>query len=417
MQLEQLRTLLQRVTTAVPFYKERIDSTEIASLKDLRRLPFTTKSDLRDNYPLAMLAVPRESLQRIHASSGTRNKPTIAAYTANDLAVWADLCARSLACAGVKKGAVLHNSYGYGLFTGGLGIHAGAEKLGATVVPASAGRTEQQILLLNDLRATVLCCTPSYAMNIAMTMEEQRTPCESIVLRIGIFGAEPWTEPCRRQLEQRLKIKAYDIYGLSEIMGPGVAMECQAQSGLHVWEDHFIAEIIDPNTGVVLTDGERGELVLTTLTKEALPLIRYRTGDLCTLISEPCECGRTMKRISRLHGRIDDMLIIRGVNVYPSEIEDVLYCVSGISPQYQIVIERDQALDTLTIRAELDTGTEAIWKRDHSEEISRRQLEIKIEDALRQRLGLSAVVLIMDPHALPRSEGKAFRVLDLRDKS
>jgi phenylacetate-CoA ligase len=420
LQLERLRTTLQLAMARVPFYQKLFAETagrgEISSLDDIRGFPFTSKSQLRDNYPFGLLAVDRLDVCRIHASSGTRGKPTVSLYTRSDVDTWAQLCARSLAATGVKPGDIVQNSYGYGLFTGGLGIHYAVEALGAIVVPASSGRTQQQIMLLQDFGAKVLCCTPSYALNIAMTLSETGIKPDSLALKIGIFGAEPWTESCRQQLEERLGIKAYDIYGLSEIMGPGIAVECLAQEGMHIWEDHVLVEIIDPASGEPVPDGDTGELVLTTLTKQAMPLIRYRTGDACAFITAPCSCGRTMRRITRLQGRLDDMLIIRGVNVYPCEVENVLFSRQEVSPQYQIVITRDRALDSMTVKVELDASTVDQWKKQNAEETQRRELERTISDLLRQRLGLTAAVETLEPNILPRSEGKALRVLDLRSE-
>jgi phenylacetate-CoA ligase len=423
LQLQRLRDTVERAQAQVPFYKRLFagsdlsDAGALRTLEQIQKLPFTTKSNLRDNYPFGLLAVQRDAVRRVHASSGTRGKPTVSLYTESDINTWSELCARSLAAAGVSPGDTVQNSYGYGLFTGGLGIHYGVEKLGGTVVPASSGRTQQQIMMLQDFEAKVLCCTPSYALNIALCLTDNAIELTSLALRIGIFGAEPWTESCRRHIEEKLQIKAFDIYGLSEILGPGIAVECLAQAGMHIWEDHFYPEIIDPVSGEPLSDGEAGELVLTTLTKEAIPLIRYRTGDVCAFINEPCSCGRTMRRISRLQGRLDDMLIIRGVNVYPSEVEDVLFSRIEVSPQYQIVITRDKALDSMTVRVEVNHEMQNQWRHDHTEETNRRNLEQELSDLLRQRLGLTAAVEIIEPNILPRSEGKAVRVLDLRNNS
>jgi len=421
LQLKRLQEQVARVGNLVPHYGQAllaaaVKSSDIRSLADLERLPFTSKQDLRDNYPLGLLAVDNADVQRIHASSGTRGKPTIAAYTKGDLEVWSELVARCLAAVGVKPGDILQNAYGYGLFTGGLGLHAGAERYGATVVPSSSGRTQQQAMLLEDLGVRVLCCTPSYALNIAATMAESNISIDKLKLEIGIFGAEPWSAECRKQIEQNLRIKAYDIYGISEVMGPGVAVECLAQDGLHVFEDHFIFEVIDPDTKKPLPAGADGELVLTTLTKQAMPLLRYRTGDVCSIIEMPCDCGRTSRRISRIQGRMDDMLIVRGVNVYPSEIESVLYTIPELSPQYQIVVDRVQTLDQLKVRAELATHCQSRWAADESSELKRRQLQTRIASVLQERLGLTAVIEILDANTLPRSEGKAHHVLDMRPR-
>jgi len=362
-------------------------------LDALPEQPFTTKSDLRDAYPFGMLRARLEDCVRIHASSGTRGKATIVAYTRNDLALWADCCARSIAAAGGGPGTIVHIAYGYGLFTGGLGLHYGAERLGCTVVPASSGNTPRQAQLLEDLGAEILCCTPSYALAIADHVESPAR----LRLRPGIFGAEPWTERIRGAVEDALRLTALDIYGLSEIVGPGVSSECvEGLAGAHVNEDHFLVEVIDPQTGLPLPDGDVGELVFTTLTKEALPLLRYRTGDLASVTREPCVCGRTLARMSRVVGRTDDMLVIRGVNVFPSEIERVLLGIPGLQPHYQLVVERPDRLDELTVQVEgaLDAAP--------------------VKERLERALGLSARVEVVPPGSIARSEGKALRVIDKR---
>jgi phenylacetate-CoA ligase len=362
-------------------------------LDGIAEQPFTTKSDLRDAYPFGLIRVPLEDCARIHASSGTRGKATIVAYTRNDLALWADCCARAIAAAGGGPGTVVHIAYGYGLFTGGLGLHYGAERLGCTVVPASSGNTPRQAQLLEDLGAEILCCTPSYALAIADLVERP----ERLRLRAGIFGAEPWTERIRGAVEDGLRLTALDIYGLSEIVGPGVSSECvEGLAGAHVNEDHFLVEVIDPETGRPRPDGDVGELVFTTLTKEALPLLRYRTGDLASVTREPCACGRTLARMSRVIGRTDDMLIIRGVNVFPSEIERVLLGVPGLEPHYQLVVERPDRLDELTVQVEGELDAAPVQER------------------LERALGLSARVEVVPPGSIPRSEGKALRVIDKR---
>jgi phenylacetate-CoA ligase len=362
-------------------------------LESLAEQPFTTKADLRDAYPFGMLRVPRDECVRIHASSGTRGKATIVAYTANDLSLWSDCCARAIAAAGGGPGTLVHIAYGYGLFTGGLGFHYGAERLGCTVVPASSGNTPRQAQLLEDLGAEILCCTPSYALAIADHVEDAGR----LKLRAGLFGAEPWTERMRGAIEEALNICAIDVYGLSEIVGPGVAAEClEGLGGAHVNEDHFLVETVDPETGTAVPDGELGELVFTTLTKEAMPLLRYRTGDLASVTRESCSCGRTFARMSRVKGRTDDMLVIRGVNVFPSEIERVLLAVDGLEPHYQLVVERPEHLDELTVQVEGAADPAPV----------RAQLE--------RALGLSARVEIVEPGSIPRSEGKALRVLDRR---
>jgi len=359
----------------------------------LAEQPFTTKAQLRDAYPFGMLRVPRDQCVRIHASSGTRGKATIVAYTRHDLELWADCCARAIAAAGGGPGTVVHVAYGYGLFTGGLGLHYGAERLGCTVVPASAGNTPRQAQLLEDLGAEILCCTPSYALTIADHVEDAAR----LHLRAGLFGAEPWTEQIRGAIEDALNLTALDIYGLSEVGGPGVSSECiEGLHGAHVNEDHFLVEAVDPDTGTPVDEGEVGELVFTTLTKEALPLLRYRTGDLASLSHEPCACGRTFVRMSRVLGRTDDMLIIRGVNVFPSEIERVLLSVPGLEPHYQLVVERPGRLDELTVQIEGSVDPDLVCAQ------------------LERTLGLSARVEVLPSGSIPRSEGKALRVLDRR---
>jgi phenylacetate-CoA ligase len=326
---------------------------DIASLDDLQHLPFSRKSDLRENYPIGLFAVPRGQLVRIHASSGTRGKSTIVGYTRHDLAVWSEVMARCLALAGVESGMVVHNAYGYGLFTGGLGFHQGAELMGCTVIPISGGMSQRQVLMLQDLGGEVLCCTPSYALSLAQAIQEHGIAPDTLRLKIGLFGAEPWSEAMRDQIERQLPLKAINLYGLSEIVGPGVSAECaEVRRGAHVHEDHFLPEIVDPTTGGPLPDGQEGELALTTLTKEALPLLRYRTGDLTSLTHETCACGRTTVRMARVRNRVDDMLIIRGVNLYPSEVERILLDVEGLSPHYQILVDRPAVLDELTILVE-----------------------------------------------------------------
>jgi phenylacetate-CoA ligase len=362
-------------------------------LEALPEQPFRVKSELRDAYPFGLLQVPLEECVRIHASSGTRGKATIVAYTRNDLAAWADCCARALSAAGAGPGTVVHNAYGYGLFTGGLGIHYGAERLGCTVVPASGGNTPRQAQLLEDLGAEILCCTPSYALAIADHVSEPGR----LKLRAGLFGAEPWTEGLREAIQGALELEAVDIYGLSEVMGPGVSAECiEGRDGAHVNEDHFLVEVVDPASGRPLPDGEVGELVFSTLTKEALPLLRYRTGDLASVTREPCACGRTFARMSRVVGRTDDMLIIRGVNVFPSEIERALLALPALAPHYQLVVERPGHLDELTVQVEGSVDPAAVRTQ------------------LRSVLGLTARVEIVETGSVPRSEGKALRVIDRR---
>ena len=413
LQLRRLRETVRHASANVPLHRARLAAAgatadDIGSLADLRRLPFTTKADLRDAYPFGLFARPRESLARLHASSGTTGKPTVVGYTARDLGHWADLMARSLAAAGARAGDVVHNAYGYGLFTGGLGAHYGAERLGATVVPASGGATERQVALIVDFGARVLCSTPSYALAIAEVAERQGVDLRRSALAVGLFGAEPWSDAMRREIGERLGVRAVDIYGLSEIMGPGVACECTCQAGLHGWEDHFLFEVIDPDTGAPLPEGELGELVITTLTKEALPMLRYRTRDITRLTTAPCECGRTHLRILRVTGRNDDMLIVRGVNVYPSQVEAVLVGLPGLAPHYQIVVDRQGSLDRLEVEIEAADGVDAA---------TYPALAATARHHLKSLVGLSAAVRVQPPGAIPRSQGKAVRVRDLRPKA
>ncbi len=416
LQLDRLRRVLHHAYAKVAHYKRSFEAaglgpSSLRGLDDLARFPFTAKADLRDNYPFGMFAVPRESLLRLHASSGTTGKSTVVGYTANDLSTWASLMARSLACAGVRPGEIVHNAYGYGLFTGGLGAHDGAERLGCTVVPVSGGGTERQVTLIHDFGASVLCATPSYALNIAEVARGMGADLSHGPLRVGVFGAEPWSESLRRELEACLGLKAIDLYGLSEIMGPGVACEChEAQSGLHGWEDHFLFEVIDPESGAPRGLGEAGELVITTLTKEALPLIRYRTRDITRLSDEPCVCGRTHLRIRRITGRSDDMLIVRGVNIYPSQIEAVLIGFPSVSPHYQLVLERRGALDQATLEVEADPAESA-------DAASYAAIAKAVTHHLKSLLGVSCDVVVKRPGEVPRSQGKAVRVRDLRAKT
>jgi len=413
LQLTRLRETLANAWANVPWQRERLDAAglhpdALRHLDDLRRLPFTVKNDLRDHYPFGLFARPVEQLARIHASSGTTGKPTVVGYTAGDLDRWAGLMARSMAATGARPGDVVHNAYGYGLFTGGLGAHAGAERLGCAVVPMSGGGTERQVALLMDFGARVLCATPSYALAIAEVAEQQGVDLRQSKLGIGIFGAEPWSAEMRAQIEARLGLRAHDIYGLSEIMGPGVACECECRDGLHGWEDHFLFELIDPDTGVPAAAGEAGELVITTLTKEALPMLRYRTRDITRLVTSRCACGRSHARILRVAGRNDDMLIIRGVNVYPSQIEAVLVGRTGFAPHYQLVVERRGMLDELRVEIEaLPT-------------VAAEAYEALAQDAqrhIKSLIGVTADVQVLAPGAVPRSQGKAVRVRDLRPKA
>jgi phenylacetate-CoA ligase len=396
LQLERLRALVERMLRDAPVQGARlreagVDSAEdIASLGDLAGLPFTEKADLREHYPFGLLAVPRERLVRIHASSGTGGKPTMVGYTAADLDLWAGVMARSMRTCGVRPGMLVHNANGYGLFTGGLGFHAGAERLGATILPVSVGQTKRQVLLLRDLQAKALTCTPSYAVTIAEALEAEGVGPDELALEIGLFGGESWSESMRDQLERRLGLRARNFYGLSEIIGPGVAAECEEAAGAHLNEDHFLCEVID------------GELVITTLTKEALPLLRYRTGDIAAIDEAPCACGRTLARMGRVQGRRDDMLILRGVNVYPSEIEHVLLGVEGVEPHYELTVTRPGASDEVVVRCEPAAGAD------------RDGLAARVHAALRERTGLGFEVELVDPGTIPRSQGKAARVVDER---
>ncbi|WP_319759239.1 phenylacetate--CoA ligase [Maridesulfovibrio sp.] len=414
LQLRRLKQLCERVYANVPFYTKKfkelgIEPKDINSLADLTRLPFTEKQDLRNHYPFGLFAVSRENIVRIHSSSGTTGKATVVGYTKRDIKNWANMMARSFAIAGATSEDSIHNAYGYGLFTGGLGAHYGAEALGATIIPVSGGGTRRQVMLLKDFGADVICCTPSYALFLYETGKEMGIDFSKLPLRIGVFGAEPWTESMRRDIENKLHIKALDIYGLSEIMGPGVAMECaEEQNGLHIMEDHFLPEIINPETGEHVAPGEIGELVITTLTKEGIPLIRYRTRDLTRLNYTACRCGRTFARMQRITGRSDDMLIIRGVNVFPSQIESILIETEGLSPHYQLVVERDGNLDILTVKVEISGAS-------FSDEIKNLQrLERKIQKTIKEFLGVTARVKLVEPKSIERSVGKAQRIIDLR---
>ena len=411
LQAERLRDCVARVAANVPMYQGRlgaagITAEDVRSLDDLARLPFTVKQDLRDNYPYGLFAVPMDEVVRLHASSGTTGKMTVVGYTANDISMWADLAARALSIAGVDRRDVIHVAYGYGLFTGGLGLHYGGERLGATVVPVSAGNTRRQVELAQDFGATVLCCTPSYSLLIAEQATEAGVDLSR--LRVGVFGAEPWSEEMRSEIETRLGILALDIYGLSEVMGPAVSMECPYKRGLHLAEDHFIPEVVDPTTGEPLTDGDIGELTLTCVTKEALPLLRYRTGDLTRLERGQCECGRTTARMSKPLGRTDDMLIIRGVNVFPSQIEAELLRIEGLEPHYELHLTRGESqMDELAVRVE---ASEELIEDEDVYAIVGRTLSATLQSAL----GLGCRVDVVAPRELPRSEGKAVRIVDNR---
>jgi phenylacetate-CoA ligase len=413
-QLRRLQATLERVYAVVPFYRSKfqeagITPADVQTLEDLQRVPFTSKQDLRDNYPFGLFAVPMDNVVRIHASSGTTGKPTVVGYTARDIQTWSELMARALAAGGATRGDIIHNAYGYGLFTGGLGIHYGAERLGASVIPISGGNTKRQIMIMKDFGPTILTCTPSYALYLAEVAIEMGIGFGDLKFKSGLFGAEPWSEKMREEIERKLHLDAVDIYGLSEVMGPGVAVECvEAKRGLHVFEDHFIPEIIDPETGHVLPYGAMGELVFTSISKEAFPVIRYRTRDITSLSPEPCVCGRTHLRMNRVSGRTDDMLIIRGVNVFPSQIESVLMEVEGVEPHYQLVVDREENLDVLTVLVELG-------ERTFSDEVKQLQnLERKIAKNIKEYLGVSAKVKLVEAKTIERSEGKAKRVIDNR---
>lgn len=413
-QLKRLQGIVERVYATVPFYRNKFRESkvlpeDIKSLDDLKRLPFLTKQDLRDNYPFGLFAVPMEQVVRIHASSGTTGKPTVVGYTRRDVKNWAELVARALSAGGASRGDIIHNAYGYGLFTGGLGFHYGAENLGASVIPVSGGNTQKQITIMKDFKPTILTATPSYSLHLAEVAREMGIDFKSLSFRSGIFGAEPWSNSMRAQLEAELGLKAVDIYGLSEVMGPGVAVECvEVRNGLHIFEDHFIPEIIDPDTGEVLPMGEEGELVFTSITKEAFPVIRYRTKDITRLIAEPCKCGRTHVRMEKISGRTDDMLIIRGVNVFPSQIESVLLDIDEVEPHYQLEVDKKGPLDTLSVKVEVN-------EKIFSDEVKRLQsLEKKIASRVKETVGVSVKVQLVEPRSIERSQGKAVRVIDKR---
>ncbi|MEM2081352.1 MAG: phenylacetate--CoA ligase [Candidatus Bathyarchaeia archaeon] len=413
-QLKKLKEQVKHCYENSAFYRKKLDMAglkpeNIKTLDDLQKIPFTVKDDLRDNYPLGMLAVNPVEIVEIHASSGTTGNPVIGAYTQNDMEVWQELMARTLYTAGSRKTDVVHIAYGYGLFTGGLGFHYGAQKIGAMIVPASGGMTQRQIKLMKDLGATVLCCTPSFAVYLAEAMvKEGVNPKKDLKLRIGLFGAEPWSEKIRDRIEEELGIEAFDIYGLTELCGPGVSIECNAHNGLHIWEDHFIVETIDPETGEVLSPGEEGELVFTTLTKTGIPMLRFRTRDISVVETEKCDCGRTHARMMRVTGRSDDMLIIRGVNVFPSQIEYAIMSFPEIAAHYQIVVDRPGALDTFTVKVEL---TE---KASKNKRLDKNALKLALQERIHGITGLTAEIEIVECGAIPRSEGKAKHVIDLR---
>jgi phenylacetate-CoA ligase len=412
-QLERLKNIVERVYHEVPFYRSKLqeiglEPTEIKTLEDLSKIPFTTKQDLRDNYPFGMFAASMSDVVRVHASSGTTGKLTVVGYTRSDLNTWSEVMARALTCGGTTKNSVVQIAYGYGLFTGGFGFHYGAERIGATVIPISGGNTKRQLMIMKDFGTTVLACTPSYAIHLAEVWESMGEDRAELKLQYGIFGAEPWSEGMRQELEKRLQISAVDIYGLSEVIGPGVACECQEKKGMHLFEDHFIPEIIDPLTGEKLPYGEKGELVITTLSKEALPILRYRTRDITVLTQEPCACGRTHVRMHKVMGRTDDMLVIRGVNVFPSQVEAVILEAGGTEPHYLLIVDRKGSMDELEVQVEVSPEMFSDQVRGLED------LERKIRCHLDSLLGLAAKVKLVEPHSLPRSEGKIQRVIDRR---
>ncbi len=413
LQARRLRETVARLMVSVPYYREKFKACGIApegikSVDDLRYLPFTTKDDLRATYPFGLFAVPLAEVVRTHASSGTTGNPTVVGYTREDIGIWAETVARSICCSGGTSHDVLHIAYGYGLFTGGLGLHYGGELVGCTVIPMSAGNTKRQLKMMADLGSTILACTPSYALTLADAAEEEGIDVGQLKLKSGIFGAEPWSEGMCRAIEEKLQLSAHDIYGLSEIIGPGVANECEVKDGLHVFDDHFIPEIVDPVTGELLEPGQPGELVITCITKRCLPLIRYRTRDISALNFDVCPCGRTHARMARLKGRTDDMLIIRGVNVFPSQIEEVISRIPGLAPHYQIVVTREGRLDTLEVQVEVSPEV-------FSDTIAGlEQLDQQITRELQATLAISARVRLVEPQTIARSEGKAKRVIDMR---
>jgi len=413
LKLKRLKDTVKRVYENVPCYKKKYDDAgikpeDVKTLEDLKKLPFTYKDDLREAYPYNMFAVPLHDIVRVHASSGTTGQVTVVGYTAKDIGTWAELMARTLACADTTADDVVHNAYGYGFFTGGLGVHYGAERIGATVIPISGGNSKRQVQVMADFNCTVLTCTPSYALHLAEVADEMDIDMKSLKLKSGTFGAEPWSEGMRREIEEKLNLSAIDIYGLSEVIGPGVASECQAKDGLHINEDHFIAEIINPLTGEVLPIGSQGELVFTTITKEGIPLVRYRTRDITSFIPGECSCGRTFVKMRRVSGRSDDMLIIRGVNVFPSQIEHILLEIEGVEPHYLVIIDRVENLDQLTVQVEV---SEEIF----SDEIRKLEdLGRRIKEEIRSNLGIGVKVKLVEPKTIERSMGKAKRVIDNR---
>lgn len=413
LQLQRLKATVQLSYDNVALFRSRMDAAgltpeNIQSLDDLEALPFTEKTDLRDNYPFGLFARPMSDVVRLHASSGTTGKPTVVAYTQEDVDVWASVMVRTFAACGCHRGDIIQNAYGYGLFTGGLGAHYGAEALGASVIPISGGNTDRQIMVMKDFGVTAICCTPSYFLHLIERAEASGIMLRDLPVRAGIFGAEPWSDAMRRRVEEAGGIKAYDIYGLSEIIGPGVASECSAQAGLHIFEDHFYPEIIDPETGACVPDGEEGELVITTLSKRAMPMIRYRTRDITRLLTEPCSCGRTVRRIQRITRRSDDMLIIRGVNVYPSQVEVALLDVEGTLPHYQIVLERERDLDRMEVQVEVTPEVFSDKVR------ALEDLQTRLSESLERTLNIRVAVRLVEPHTIERSQGKAKRVIDKR---
>ncbi len=413
LQLSHLKNLIKRVYDNVKFYRDKMDKDgvkpdDIQKLSDISKLPFTTKSDMRDVYPYGLFAVPIKDIVELHMSSGTTGKPVVVGYTRNDLDLWSEVMARALSMGGVTKDDLVQNAYGYGLFTGGMGVHYGTNKIGATIIPISGGNTKKQLQVLTDFKPQVIACTPSYSLYLAESAREEGIDFDKIGIRVGIFGAEPWSEGMRREIEEKLKLKALDIYGLTEIIGPGVACECEEQNMLHISEDHFYPEIINPETGEVLPEGEKGELVITTLTKEGTPVIRYRTRDITYLKREKCACGRTTIKMHRLMGRSDDMLIIRGVNVFPSQIEEILLRIEGVEPHYQLIVDRQGQLDILEVQVEMN-------EKLFSDEIKNlANTEKMIEKELYGMLNIHTKVNLVEPKSIPRSEGKAKRIIDKR---
>ncbi len=415
-QLHRLQVVVSQAYNNVQLFRSRMDErgltpADIQTLEDCAKLPFTVKADLRDTYPYGLFAVPLQEVVRLHASSGTTGKPIVVAYTQGDMEVWTSVMVRTFACCELDSSDVIQNAYGYGLFTGGLGAHYGAEALGATVIPISGGNSERQIMVMKDFGSTAICSTPSYFLHLIEAAQEQGIDMRDLPLKAGIFGAEPWTDSMRQRIEKQAGIKAYDIYGLSEIIGPGVASACSARQGLHIFEDHFYPEIIDPETGQGLPDGSEGELVLTTLSKQAMPMIRYRTRDITHIITEPCSCGRSIRRIARVGARSDDMLIIRGVNVFPSQIEVALLSVEGTLPHYQIVLTRDHDLDQLEVQVE-------VTAEHFSDEVSSlERLRKELGEAIARIISIRARITLVEPHTIQRSQGKAKRVIDKRSMS